>query len=442
MTRVFISYRRDDSADITGRIFDRLRAHFDKQILFRDVDVIPFGSDFRQVIRKAVEDCQVLLAVIGPTWLSIASKTGTRRLDDPHDFVRLEIETALKRDIPVIPVLVGKAAMPEPIHLPDSLQPLVFRHGLEIRRDPDFHRDVDTLIRGLNGLLDATPLPAPPAPKTAPRRSRTSKKAVIVGSPPPPPIALPVPPHTPAVVASSAPKAADRTELVLPGGVKMEFAWCPPGTFLMGSENGHENEKPVHRVMLTKGFFMGIHPVTQAQWKAISGTTPSHFKGDTRPVECVSWEDCQEFCQKLTAHVKGRGTVSLPSEAEWEYACRAGTTTDYHTGDGEAALKKAGWYDGNSGFETHQVGELTANAWGLHDMHGNVWEWCQDWYGPYMGNDQVDPLQLTKQSNECRVLRGGGWHRDPADCRVAFRIRGAPANRRNRFGFRVCFRLD
>jgi hypothetical protein len=154
MTRIFICYRRDDSADITGRIFEHLRAHFDKSVLFRDVDVIPFGSDFRQVIRKAVEDCQVLLAVIGPTWLNIAAKTGTRRLDDPHDFVRLEIETALKRNIPVIPVLVGKAAMPEPDQLPDSLQPLVFRHGLEVRRDPDFHRDVDTLIRGLTGLLE------------------------------------------------------------------------------------------------------------------------------------------------------------------------------------------------------------------------------------------------------------------------------------------------
>jgi hypothetical protein len=161
MSRVFISYRRDDSADVTGRLFDRLCAHF---TLFRDVDVIPFGSDFRQVIRKAVEDCQVLLAVIGPTWLNIAAKTGTRRLDDLADFVRLEIETALKRDIPVIPVLVGEATMPEPIHLPDVLQPLVFRHGLKVRRDPDFHRDVDTLIRGLTGLLDPPPPPAPPPP--------------------------------------------------------------------------------------------------------------------------------------------------------------------------------------------------------------------------------------------------------------------------------------
>ncbi len=365
MSRVFISYRRDDSADITGRIFDRLRAHFDKQILFRDVDVIPFGSDFRQVIRKAVEDCQVLLAVIGPTWLSIATEDGTRRLDDPHDFVRLEIETALKRNIPVIPVLVNKAAMPKAVHLPDSLQDLVYRNGLEVGRDPRFHPDVDTLIRGLSRLLNPTPPPSPPPP-------------------------------TPVVVAPSGPKAGDRTELVLPGGVKMAFAWCPPGTFMMGSTNGHDDEKPVQRVTLTKGFYTGIHPVTQAQWKAITGATPSHFKGENRPVETVSWEACQEFCKKLTAHLKGQVTIRLLSEAEWEYACRAGTTTDYHTGDGEAALKKAGWYSGNASSETHPVGELAANAWGLYDMHGNVWEWCQDWYGPYAAGEQTNPIQLTK----------------------------------------------
>jgi formylglycine-generating enzyme required for sulfatase activity len=214
--------------------------------------------------------------------------------------------------------------------------------------------------------------------------------------------------------------------------VEMTFAWCPPGVF----------QRENHRVTLTKGFYTGIHPVTQAQWKAITGATPSHFKGDTRPVEQVSWDDCQEFCKKLTAHLKGRVTVRLPSEAEWEYACRAGTTTEYHTGDGEAALKKAGWYSGNAGSQTHPVGELAANAWGLHDMHGNVWEWCQDWYGPYAAGDQTDPVQLTKQSNEYRVLRGGSWYGVSASCLAACRGRGGPGGRFVSYGFRCVFRLD
>jgi hypothetical protein len=157
--RVFISYRRDDSADVTGRIFDRLRAHFDRQVVFRDVDNIPLGSDFREVIRAAVGGCRVLLAVIGPHWLDIESDGGLRRLDDPNDYLRLEVEAALARDIPVVPVLVGRAGMPPADRLPESLRPIAYKQGIEVRRDPDFHPDVDRLIKGLIALL---PEPAPP----------------------------------------------------------------------------------------------------------------------------------------------------------------------------------------------------------------------------------------------------------------------------------------
>jgi uncharacterized protein (TIGR02996 family) len=230
--------------------------------------------------------------------------------------------------------------------------------------------------------------------------------------------------------------------LVLPGGVEMTFSFIPPGTFLMGSDHKRANadEKPVHRVTLTKGFFLGIHPVTQTQWKAVTGSNPSHFPGDNRPVEYVSWDDCQEFCKTLTAHLEGRGTMGLPSEAEWEYACRAGTTTEYWTGNGAAALKKAGWYSSNSGNQTHPVGELAANAWGLHDMHGNVWEWCQDGYRVYESSDQTDPRGQT--NNNIFVLRGGGWYNQPGGSRATFRFRCMPGNRGNDIGCRISFRLD
>ena len=191
---------------------------------------------------------------------------------------------------------------------------------------------------------------------------------------------------------------------------------------------------------LTKGYFLGIHPVTQAQWKAVTGSSPSRFPGDNRPVEQVSWEDCQEFGKNLTDHLKGRGTVGLPSEAEWEYACRAGTSTEYYTGDGVAALKKTGWYSGNAGSQTHPVGELAPNAWGLHDMHGNVWEWCQDRHGAYEGIDQIDPQGQT--NNKYRVLRGGGWGDAPDTCHAGRRFGYAPGNRGCSFGFRCVFRLD
>ena len=211
-----------------------------------------------------------------------------------------------------------------------------------------------------------------------------------------------------------------------------------------------QGEKPVHTVTLTRGFFLGIHQVTQVQWKAVMRTAPSHFKGPNRPVEQVSWEDCQEFCKKFTASLKGRATVRLPTEAEWEYACRAGTTTEYHFGDViNAELVN---YDGNSSWngspkgrhrnQTTDVASFPSNAWGLFDVHGNVLEWCVDWFSPYSAEDQIDPHQLNIQSDEYRVVRGGSWVSYPEFCRAAYRFWLGPANRYSSYGFRVCFRLD
>jgi uncharacterized protein (TIGR02996 family) len=251
--------------------------------------------------------------------------------------------------------------------------------------------------------------------------------------------------HPPPVTLHDLPLHPPRSTL------SMTFSFIPPGSFLMGSDHpeGYDEEKPVHRVTLTKGFFLGTHPVTQAQWKAITDATPSYFKGDNRPVERVSWDDCQLFCEKLTAHLGGRGTVCLPSEAEWEYACRAGTTTEFHFGD--VITPDLVNYDGNGTWngslegkyreETTEVGSFPANPWGLFDMHGNVWEWCQDWSAPYSADDQLDPIQLTEQSDECAVLRGGCWKGDPSYCRSAYRDGDAPLNRLNGFGFRCVLRL-
>ena len=227
--------------------------------------------------------------------------------------------------------------------------------------------------------------------------------------------------------------------LTLPGGVPMTFAFIPPGAFLMGSDKGEEDEKPVHRVEVEQGFFLGIHTVTQLQWKAVMGTTPSHFKGPKKPVEQVSWNDCQEFCAKLTTHLNGRSVVRLPTEAEWECACRAGTTTHYHFGDVPSA--DLANYDGSYTWngspkgknrkKTTDVGSFPANPWGLHDLHGNVWEWCADAYAEYTSDDQTN--------DSSRVVRGGSWGNIPAYCRAAFRCGYAPASRGCSIGFRVCF---
>jgi formylglycine-generating enzyme required for sulfatase activity len=230
-------------------------------------------------------------------------------------------------------------------------------------------------------------------------------------------------------------------ERVLGREIEMKFAWIPPGRFLMGSDEDGD-EQPVHRVTITKGFWMGIFPVTQDQFEAVMGYNPSHFRGPTHPVANVSWLDAQEFC---AAFVKLTGRpIRLPTEAEWEYACRATTTSAYWSGNEEAALKGVGWYGGDdkpSRGQSHPVGELAKNRWGLYDVHGNVYEWCEDCFAPYQDEDQTDPCQTEDQSSEHRVVRGGAWEDDPETCRAAWRGCRTATDRLRSVGFRVCFRL-
>ncbi len=188
-------------------------------------------------------------------------------------------------------------------------------------------------------------------------------------------------------------------------------------------------EKPAHAVTLSKPFYMGRYEVTQEQYSQVMGTNPSFFKGRSLPVVTVSWEEAVAFCKKM-----GDG-IGLPSEAEWEYACRAGTTTLFYSGDADSALDDVGWHGNNSLETTHVVGRKTANAWGLYDMHGNVWEWCQDWYGELGAESVTDPQGLG--SGKHRVLRGGSWYHLAQYCRSANRSYDTPGNHDDSFGFRV-----
>ena len=178
-----------------------------------------------------------------------------------------------------------------------------------------------------------------------------------------------------------------------------------------------ENERPAHVVTLTKPFYMGKFTVTQEQYQQVMGTNPSNFKGKDNPVEMVSWDDAQEFCKKVNA--ASAQAVRLPTEAEWEYACRAGTSTKYYSGDSEEDLKRVAWYYANSGNTTHPVGQKEPNRFGLYDMHGNVWQWCQDWYGEYKADAVADPQGSAQGAY--RVLRGGSWSDNPGYCRSAYR---------------------
>ena len=232
-------------------------------------------------------------------------------------------------------------------------------------------------------------------------------------------------------------------------GVWLELQLIPAGTFLMGSPEEEEEryeDETRHEVTLTQPFRIGKYPVTQAQWQAVMGNNPSNFQGDTLPVERVSWDDAQSFCVKV--HEKTGHTVCLPTEAQWEYSCRAGTSTPFHFGQ-ELNGTQANC-DGNYPYGTTQkgpylgktspVGSYPGNAWGLHDMHGNVWEWCQEWYGDYQKVSIKDPEGSS--NGEHRVLRGGSWFYHAGSCRAGLRFRDAPDVRDDSCGFRLLLPLD
>jgi formylglycine-generating enzyme required for sulfatase activity len=225
-------------------------------------------------------------------------------------------------------------------------------------------------------------------------------------------------------------------------GFKLELVLIPAGEFLMGSPDSDKDavadEKPQHRVRITKPFYLGKYLVTQEQWEAVMGSSPSLIMGPKNPVESVSWNDCQQFLDKLNAKsAAGVGKFQLPSEAQWEYACRAGSKTRYCFGDHASKLSEYAWYDANSGNTTHPVGEKKPNAWGLYDMHGNVWEWCQDWHdgGDYAKSPTDDPTGLATGSY--RVLRGGSWDFPARDCRSANRDDGGAWHQSLNLGLRV-----
>jgi len=289
-------------------------------------------------------------------------------------------------------------------------------------------------------------------------------------------------------------KAHDEIRLTLPGGIEMVLCpvTCPKDGFRMGARGFDNTEEPVHTVEIPHEHYMGKYPVTQEQYRAVASqvvalrerASPSDFKGSRRPVENVSWHESNRFCAALSALVpvqqlpKGHGFFCLPTEAEWEHACRAGTDTEYHTGDGEAALREAGWFDGNSGDKTHDVGAKlpdgalpNANRFGLLHMHGNVEEWCHDvwddeayrrqcdgdvdpghaarvkewlaWRGGWAGAGlqapaAADDVKVTDDDRD-RVVRGGSWVNSAWWCRSAVRIGWWPGVRIWDLGFRVCW---
>ena len=243
----------------------------------------------------------------------------------------------------------------------------------------------------------------------------------------------------PDVVPGWSGEADGEMTVSLSDGAAMEFVWIEPGTFLMGSpssESGrYDNEGPQHRVTISKGFWLGKYETTQAQWKSVMGNNPSKYRGENHPVEQISWDDVQQFIRKLN-QAEGESRYRLPTEAEWEYACRSGTTSRWSFGDDESQLSDYAWYGGNnSPSGTKEVGRKLPNPWGLYDMHGNVYEWCQDWFGNYSSKNQTDPTGPASGSD--RVGRGGNFGNLARNVRSADRDYFSPDYRYSYIGARL-----
>lgn len=256
-------------------------------------------------------------------------------------------------------------------------------------------------------------------------------------------------------VDKSAPATGQRFYRAVVFTAPTNMAFIPPGTFRMGSptnevDRDEQVEGPQTAVIISRGFWMGKHEVTQGEYLAVTGANPSHFTGDTnRPVERVTWYDATNYCALRTQQERAAGLIPtngvyrLPTEAEWEYACRAWTSTRFSYGDdlSYTDLTNFAWYSGNSGASTHPVGQKLPNLWGLYDMHGNVWEWCQDpWLDSLPGGIAIDPLRVA--GGRHRALRGGSWYLSARWCRTAYRMGLSPNIQLDDFGFRVVLAPD
>ena len=230
---------------------------------------------------------------------------------------------------------------------------------------------------------------------------------------------------------------SDNISIPVKDGISIDMVRVEAGTFTMGAtpemDNPLDEEKPAHQVTLTNDYYIGKYEVTQALWQAVMGNNPSNFKGENLPVETVSWKDCQEFLIKLN-RITGK-TFRLPTEAEWEYAARGGNKSRGYQYSGSNNLSDVAWHTNNSGSKTHAVGSKQANELGIYDMTGNVWEWCQDWYGKYSSSSKTNPTGANSGSK--RVGRGGSWIINSLVCRSSYRGYSSPDNRLNYLGLRL-----
>ncbi len=445
LPKIFISYRRVDSAYAAHAIYDRLISHFGADSVVFDVHTIPLGANFKTYLSEQVSKCDVLLAVIGERWMEVSNEDGKRRLDNPLDFVRIEIHAALRQKITVIPVLTGNASMPEKATLPRGMKTLPDLNAAEVRSGPDFQTHLDRLIRGLDTILKAGRKNSPTKPSDG-SASQPNRQAAAE-APPSPLRARSSGSDAKRRSATEQSESDTSAEVSQRKSMDLDLKLIPAGEFMMGSpesdNSARSTEQPQHPVKLTQPFYLGIHVVTQGQYATVMEDRPWHGREHVIdhpdcPATYVTWDDALAFCRKLGE--QDGADYRLPSEAQWEYACRCGDATIYSFGNGAAELGEHAWYDGNAWdigeAYPHAVGLKRPNPWGIYDMHGNVWEWCSDyWSTEYEANEVTDPTGPAYGNS--RVLRGGSFGGDASGCRSAVRGGSRPDMRSNNTGFRV-----
>ena len=415
---VFISYSSKDQ-----KVVEAMCAYLEQHkvrcfVAYRD---IPKGVVWAKAIVEALDESKMMVVVFSEEF-------------NLSDQVDREIELASEDKKPILTFRISDAmfkgakkyylkninwidAFPDPEKVFDALLDNVYK----LIGQPDGHKsEVDTAVSKMPYDQEVVAEPLCPCGSGKLFKDCHGKSLSSVSK----------------VAADNKPQTQDSGDFVLKvKGVEYPMVFVEGGTFRMGSDDSEAYpwEKPVHKVTLSS-YCIGKYEVTQELWEVVMGSNPSSFKGARRPVEKVSWEDCQEFIRKLNS-LTGKN-FKLPTEAQWEYAARGGKKSREYKYSGSNTIGDVAWYDGNSGNKTHDVGTKIPNELGLYDMSGNVWEWCSDWYGSYGSSSQTDPSGPS--SGSTRVSRGGSWLDDARLCRVSNRKQDSPGLHSFDLGFRLC----